>query len=143
MLLPKVDGIVSISSMHSVNDTVKRLEAILESKSIKVFGIVDHSGGAERAGTSMLPTKVVFFGNPTAGTPLMLAAPTTAIDLPLKILVAEDASGQVTLSWTIPGICSSAMAFPPSWLRTSQESRCWPAPQRNSVSQLRPLPLLQ
>ena len=112
MLLPKVDGIVSISSMHSVNDTVKRLEAILESKSIKVFGIVDHSGGAERAGTSMLPTKVVFFGNPTAGTPLMLAAPTTAIDLPLKILVAEDASGQVTLSWTDPRYLQQRHGFP-------------------------------
>jgi uncharacterized protein (DUF302 family) len=112
MLLPKVDGIASMSSMHSVNDTVNRLEAILESKSIKVFGIVDHSGGAERAGISMRPTKVVFFGNPTAGTPLMLAAPTTAIDLPLKILVAEDASGEVRLSWTDPRYLQQRHGFP-------------------------------
>ena len=96
------DGIKSVPSAHSVDETVGRLKTILESKGVTLFALVDHSGEAEKAGMKMPPTKLLIFGNPAAGTPLMLAAPSVAIDLPLKILVAEDTAGQVTLSWNDP-----------------------------------------
>lgn len=93
------NGIISKPSRHTVDETVARLTGILEAKGVKIFTVVDHSGEAEKAGMKMRPTKVVIFGNPKAGTPLMLAAPSVAIDLPLKILVAEDANGKVWLSY--------------------------------------------
>lgn len=93
------NGIVSKPSRHSVDETVARLTGILDAKGVKIFTVVDHSGEAEKAGMKMRPTKVVIFGNPKAGTPLMVAAPSVAIDLPLKILVAEDANGKVWLSY--------------------------------------------
>ena len=96
------DGIKSVPSAHSVDETVGRLKTILETKGVTLFALVDHSGEAEKAGMKMPPTKLLIFGNPAAGTPLMLAAPSVAIDLPLKILVAENAAGQVTLSWNDP-----------------------------------------
>ncbi len=80
-------GIVTIPSHHSVQETVEKLERILQAKGVKLFALVDHSGEAERAGLQMLPTKLLIFGNPQAGTPLMVAAPSIAIDLPLKVLV--------------------------------------------------------
>jgi uncharacterized protein (DUF302 family)/uncharacterized membrane protein YidH (DUF202 family) len=92
-------GIVSIPSKHTVDRTVEKLEAILESKGVKLFALIDHSGEAEKAGLQMRPTKLLIFGNPKAGTPLMVASPGIAIDLPLKILIAEDASGKVQVSW--------------------------------------------
>ncbi len=95
-------GIITIPSRYSVDETVARLEAMLHEKGIKLFAIVDHSGEAASAGLAMPPTKLLIFGNPKAGTPVMLAAPSAAIDLPLKILVAEDAAGKVTLSWNDP-----------------------------------------
>ena len=78
---------------------MEKLEAILLSKGVKLFALIDHSGEAEKAGMAMRPTKLLIFGNPKAGTPLMVASPGIAIDLPLKILVAEDANGKVQLSW--------------------------------------------
>src|SRR5271167_1744761 len=95
----KEEGIVKIPSNHSVDQTVDKLKAILESKGVKLFALVDHSGEAEKAGLKMPPTKLLVFGNPKAGTPLMLAAPSVAIDLPLKILVAEDSDGKVWISY--------------------------------------------
>lgn len=95
-------GIKTLSSNHSVDETVERLKEILRSKGVTLFTIVDHSGEAARAGMTMPPTKLLIFGNPKAGTPLMLAAPSSAIDLPLKILVAEDATGGVWVSWNDP-----------------------------------------
>ena len=92
-------GMVTRPSRHSVDDTVTRLKALLEAKHIQVFALVDHSGEAARAGLSMPPTKLLIVGNPTAGTPLMLAAASCAIDLPMKILVAQDAHGQTWLSY--------------------------------------------
>ena len=86
-------GLTSIASHHSVDDTVAKIEAILHEKNIKIFTIIDHSGEAKLAGLEMHPTKVVIFGNPKGGTPLMLAAPSVAIDLPLKLLVWEDGEG--------------------------------------------------
>jgi uncharacterized protein (DUF302 family) len=95
----KKEGIVKIPSHHSVDETVAKLEAILKSKGVTLFALVDHSGEAEKVGLKMPPTKLSIFGNPKGGTPLMLAAPSAAIDLPLKILVAEDAQGKVWISY--------------------------------------------
>jgi len=97
-----MDGIITIESTHTVDETVAKLESILQNKGVKIFAVVDHSGEAEKAGLKMPPTKVVIFGNPKAGTPLMLAAPSIALDLPLKILVAEEADGKVHVSWNDP-----------------------------------------
>lgn len=93
------DGIISKPSEHSVPETLDRLEASLREKGVKVFARVDHSGEAEKVGLKMPPTEVLIFGNPSAGTPAMLAAPTTAIDLPLKALAWQDGDGKVWLSY--------------------------------------------
>jgi len=92
-------GIVDIPSHHSVDETVEKIRAILEAKGVTLFALVDHSGEAEKAGMKMRPTKLLIFGNPKAGTPVMLAAPSIAIDLPLKILVWEDEAGKVWISY--------------------------------------------
>src|SRR5271154_1831421 len=99
LAVQKEEGIVKILSHHSVDETVDKLKAILQSKGVTLFALVDHSGEAEKAGLKMPATKLLIFGNPKGGTPLMLASPSVAIDLPLKILVAEDASGKVWLSY--------------------------------------------
>jgi uncharacterized protein (DUF302 family) len=96
------EGIVKISSNHSVDQTVEKLKTILQSKGVTLFALVDHSGEAEKVGLKMPPTKLLIFGNPKGGTPLMLAAPSIAIDLPLKILVAEDSEGKVWISYNSP-----------------------------------------
>jgi len=105
-------GIVSLASAHSVDETVTRLQGMLQAKGITLFALVDHSGEAAKAGMLMPNTKLLIFGNPRAGTPLMLAAPSTAIDLPLKILVAEDASGQVSVSFNDPAWLQRRHGFP-------------------------------
>jgi uncharacterized protein (DUF302 family)/uncharacterized membrane protein YidH (DUF202 family) len=92
-------GIVNLPSNHSVDETVEKLKGILEDKGVKLFALVDHSGEAERMGMTMPPTKLLIFGSPKAGTPLMLAAPSIAIDLPLKILVREDEQKKVWVSY--------------------------------------------
>jgi uncharacterized protein (DUF302 family) len=93
------EGVISKPSKYSVQETLHRLETILESKGIKIFALVDHSGEAEKAGLKMPPTQLLIFGNPKGGTPVMLAAPTAAIDLPWKALAWQDANGQVWLSY--------------------------------------------
>jgi uncharacterized protein (DUF302 family) len=93
------NGIVSIPSNHSVDQTVEKLRQILQAKGVKLFALVDHSGEAEKAGMQMRPTKLLIFGNPKAGTPLMIASPSIAIDLPLKILVWEDANSKRWISY--------------------------------------------
>jgi uncharacterized protein (DUF302 family) len=99
--MPEADnnGIVSIESRHSVEATLEKLTNILGAQGVKIFALIDHSGEAEKAGIRMRNTKLLIFGNPKAGTPLMLAAPTAALDLPLKILVWEDAGGKVWLTY--------------------------------------------
>jgi uncharacterized protein (DUF302 family) len=92
-------GIVDKPSNHSVEQTVDRLKNILQSKGVTLFAVIDHSGEADKVGMKMRPTKLLIFGNPKAGTPLMLAAPSVAIDLPLKILVWEDGQRKVWLSY--------------------------------------------
>jgi uncharacterized protein (DUF302 family) len=96
------NGIINKASNHSVDATVEKLKGILEAKGVTLFALVDHSGEAEKAGMKMPPTKLLIFGNPKAGTPLMLAAPSSAIDLPLKILVWQDGQGRVWLSHNSP-----------------------------------------
>jgi uncharacterized protein (DUF302 family) len=105
-------GIQSLPSAHSVDETVARLKNILEARGVALFALIDHSGEAEKAGMKMPSTKLLIFGNPTAGTPLMLASPAAAIDLPLKILIAEDASGQVLVSWNDPVWLQQRHGFP-------------------------------
>ena len=92
-------GIVEVQTSHSVEQTVEKLKSVLQSKGITLFALVDHSGEAEKVGMKMRPTKLLIFGSPKAGTPLMLAAPSVAIDLPLKILVWQDQAGQVRISY--------------------------------------------
>jgi uncharacterized protein (DUF302 family) len=102
LAVQKEEGIVKFASHHSVNETVDKLKTILQSKGVTLFALIDHSGEAEKVGMKMPPTKLLIFGNPKSGTPLMLADPSVAIDLPLKILIAEDAKGQVWISYNGP-----------------------------------------
>jgi uncharacterized protein (DUF302 family) len=95
-------GLVSIPSRHPVKVTVDRLEASLKAKGITVFARIDHAAGAAAAGMLLRPTELLIFGNPTSGTPLMQAEQTTGIDLPLKALVWEDASGSVWIAYNDP-----------------------------------------
>ena len=102
MALNSGKGIVDLPSNHSVDQTVEKLKGILNEKGVTLFALVDHSGEAEKVGMKMPPTKLLIFGSPKAGTPLMLAVPSIAIDLPLKVLVWEDSSGKVWISYNSP-----------------------------------------
>jgi uncharacterized protein (DUF302 family) len=107
------NGIVSLSSERSVDATVDRLKDILHSKGVTLFALIDHSGEAEKVGVKMPPTKLLIFGSPKAGTPLMLASPSTAIDLPLKILVWEDQQRKVWVSYNSPEYLKERHGLPP------------------------------
>src|SRR6202023_3544109 len=100
--MSQANGINDKLSHHPVEETVERLKGILQGKGVTLFAVIDHSGEAEKVGIKMRPTKLLIFGSPKAGTPLMLAAPSIAIDLPLKILVWEDAEGKVWISYNSP-----------------------------------------
>jgi len=102
MTLSKGMGIIDVPSNHSVDETVEKLNGILNAKGVTLFALVDHSCEAEKVGMKMRPTKLLIFGSPKAGTPVMLAAPSIAIDLPLKVLVWEDSSGKVWVSYNSP-----------------------------------------
>jgi uncharacterized protein (DUF302 family)/uncharacterized membrane protein YidH (DUF202 family) len=108
----KDNGIISKPSNHSVDETIEKLKGILQAKGVTIFALVDHSGEAQKAGLKMPPTKLLIFGSPKAGTPLMLAAPSMAIDLPLKILVAEDAEGKVSVSYNSSAYLQQRHGFP-------------------------------
>jgi len=110
------NGILRITSNHSVDETVTRLQGILQSKGVKLFTTVDHSGEAGGAGLKMPNTKLLIFGNPKAGTPLMLASPSTALDLPLKVLIAEDAAGKVWISYNSPAYLQGRHNLPANLL---------------------------
>jgi uncharacterized protein (DUF302 family) len=96
------NGLIHNRSPYSVPETLKRFESVLQAKNLTVFVLVDHSGEAEKAGLKMRPTQLLIFGSPQAGTPLMVASPSLAIDLPLKALAWQDADGQVWLSYNSP-----------------------------------------
>lgn len=106
------NGIVNEPSCHSVDETVERLTAILHAAGAVLFGLIDHSGEAAKVGLKMRPTKLLIFGNPRAGTPLMLASPSTAIDLPLKVLVWEDDAKRVWISYNSPEYLQKRHGFP-------------------------------
>ena len=110
--MSSIPGFISKLSPHSVPETIQRLSALLKSKGVAIFALIDHSGEAEKAGLKMRPTQLLIFGNPKGGTPLMLAAPSTAIDLPLKALVWEDADGKVWLSYNSPDYLQQRHGFP-------------------------------
>jgi uncharacterized protein (DUF302 family) len=110
-------GIIDQPSKHSVEQTVERLKGILQSKGVRLFALIDHSGEAEKVGMKMPPTKLLIFGNPKAGTPLMLAAPSSAIDLPLKMLVWEDAEGKVWVTYNSPAYLQQRHGLPPELLQ--------------------------
>ena len=95
----EISGIVTRPSNHSVDQTIERLQTMLHDKGVAVFALIDHGGEAAKVGMTMRPTKLLIFGSPKAGTPLMIAAPSIAIDLPLKLLVWEDAAGKVWISF--------------------------------------------
>jgi len=105
-------GIVQIPSKHSVDETAQKLKDILQAKGVTLFAVVDHSGEAAKAGMKMPNTKLLIFGSPKAGTPVMLAAPSIAIDLPLKILVAEDDAGKIWISYNSPQFLAERHGVP-------------------------------
>jgi len=107
-----VSGMVDVPSGYSVPETLARLQSILKEKSITVFALIDHSGEAEKAGLEMRPTQLLIFGSPKAGTPLMVAAPRLAIDLPLKALAWQDEQGKVWLSYNSPEYLQQRHGFP-------------------------------
>lgn len=117
MNLEPGDGIVTRKSSRSVDDTVGKLQELLQEKGIKLFVLIDHSGEAESVGLHMRPTKLLIFGNPKGGTPLMVASPSVAIDLPLKILVAEDEHGQVWISYNSPEYLQARHHLPAELLK--------------------------
>ena len=117
MSSPDNTGIVHKLSNHSVDSTLDHLKTILLNKGITLFALIDHSGEAAKAGMQMRPTKLLIFGSPKAGTPLMLAAPSIAIDLPLKILVWEDVSGRTWVSYNAPAYLQQRHGFPPDLLQ--------------------------
>jgi uncharacterized protein (DUF302 family) len=100
---PSPNGLISHPSPYTVPETLDRLEAILRTKNITIFARIDHSGEAAKVGLTMPPTQLLIFGNPKGGTPIMLAAPLSAIDLPLKALAWQDAEGKVWISFNDPG----------------------------------------
>jgi uncharacterized protein (DUF302 family) len=100
--MPDDHGLIRIASRYSVTETMEKLETLLQSKGLKIFARIDHSGEAAKVGLEMHPTQVLLFGGPKAGTPVMLAAPSVAIDLPLKALVAEDDQGKVWITYNSP-----------------------------------------
>lgn len=106
------NGVVNIASPYSVDETLDHLQRLLEAKSIKVFALIDHSGEAAKVGMEMHPTKLLIFGSPKGGTPVMLAAPTVALDLPLKALVWEDDKGKVWISYNDPAYLQKRHGIP-------------------------------
>ena len=117
MAVATANGIIARPSNHSVDETVENLKKILQAKGVALFAFVDHSGEAAKVGITMPPTKLLIFGSPKAGTPLMLAAPSVAIDLPLKILVAEDSQGRVWLSYNTPEYLKERHGLPADLLQ--------------------------
>jgi uncharacterized protein (DUF302 family) len=107
------NGIVNKPSKHSVDDILDKLQNILEKKGIAVFALIDHSGEAAKVGMKMRPTKLLIFGNPKGGTPLMLAAPSIAIDLPVKILIWQDEQEKVWVSYNTPEYLAERHGLPP------------------------------
>jgi len=106
------NGIVSVLSSHSFDETVSRLQNLLQQNNITLFALIDHSGEAEKVGLKMLATKLFILGSPKAGTPLMQAVASTAIDLPLKLLVSQDPERKVWITYNAPEYLQQRHGFP-------------------------------
>lgn len=106
------NGIIDVRSRYSVPETLARLQSIVKDKGMMVFAVIDHSGEAKKIGLEMRPTQVLIFGSPKGGTPLMIAAPSLAIDLPLKALAWQDENDQVWLSYNSPEYLQQRHGFP-------------------------------
>lgn len=115
--MPDDHGLIRIASPYSVPETLQRLETLLQSKGLKIFARIDHSGEAAKVGLEMHPTQVLLFGSPKGGTPVMLATPSVAIDLPLKALVAEDDQGKVWITYNDPEYLQKRHGFPPELVK--------------------------
>jgi uncharacterized protein (DUF302 family) len=111
------NGLIHLSSPHSVLETFARLETIVQSKGLTIQARIDHSGDAAKVGLTMRPTKLLIFGNPKSGTPLMISAPSVAIDLPLKALAWEDEEGGVWLTYNSPSYLKERHAIPDTLLQ--------------------------
>jgi uncharacterized protein (DUF302 family) len=112
MSITSQNGLIHLASQHTVEETMQRLEGLLGERGIMIFARIDHSGEAAKVGLTMLPTKLLIFGSPNGGTPLMQAAPTVAIDLPLKALFRQDADGKVWLTYNDPAYLQQRHNFP-------------------------------
>lgn len=112
MTTQKENGLIAQGSLHSVDEVVNSLTALLQAKGIALFALVDHSGEAAKVGLAMRPTKLLIFGDPRAGTPLMLAAPSSAIDLPLKVLVWQDEAGSTQIAYNSPAYLAARHGIP-------------------------------
>ena len=110
--MPRDNGLIQVASHYAMDETVQRLQNTFTDKALEVFAVIDHSGEAAKVGLKMPPTKVLIFGNPRAGTPLMLAAPSLAIDLPLKALIAEGANGKISVTFNDPEYLRTRHGFP-------------------------------
>jgi uncharacterized protein (DUF302 family) len=117
MSLPPENGLIHLSSPYSVLQTLGRLETIVQTRGLAILALIDHSGDAAKVGLTMRPTKLLIFGNPKAGTPLMIASPSVAIDLPLKALVWEDDEGKVWLSYNSPDYLKERHRIPDELLQ--------------------------
>ena len=111
------EGTATLQSNSPVDQTVRKLEALLEAKGVRLFAVIDHGGEANRVGLHMRPAKLLIFGDPRAGTPIMIASPSAALDLPLKILVSEDEDGLVWISYNTPEYLQARHGFPPELMR--------------------------
>jgi len=111
------NGIIHLSSPHSVPETLSRLETIVQAKGLTILARIDHSGDAAKAGLTMQPTQLLIFGNAKSGTPLMIASPSVAIDLPLKALVWQDGDDKVWLSYNSPNYLKQRHAIPDNLLQ--------------------------
>ena len=110
-------GIVSVPSKYTVPETLQRLESVVTSHGLTIFARIDFSGDAAKVGLQMRPTQLLIFGNPKAGTPLMIASPSIAIDLPLKALAWQDATGRVWLSYNTPEYLKERYELPDKLLK--------------------------
>jgi uncharacterized protein (DUF302 family) len=111
------NGMAHLSSPYRFAETIKRLESLLQAQGLAIFCRIDHSGEAEKAGLKMPPTQVIIFGNPKGGTPLMIASPTVAIDLPLKALIWEDGEGRIWVSYNSPEYLGQRHNIPAALLK--------------------------
>jgi uncharacterized protein (DUF302 family) len=112
-----IDGLRVLPTQHAVADVLQRVQSLARARGLTVFAQIDFSGDAERSGLTLRPTGLVILGNPKGGTPLIVARPTVAIDLPLKILAWQDAEGHTWVAYNEPEYVQARHRFPPELLK--------------------------